>query len=133
MSLSIVIVICYWLFDRRTQSASKNQTLGRLGPPSPPTGFPSSNLLVNTLPASLSIVSVTGEVRYPGQYPFPANVTIVKAIQLAGGFTESASSKRVRLIREDGQTFVVNCDKAAKAEKLDLPLYPGDIVLVERR
>jgi polysaccharide export outer membrane protein len=43
---------------------------------------------------------VYGEVIRPGTYALDENVTILKAISMAGGFTKFGSSSRVKVLRE---------------------------------
>ncbi|WP_417658831.1 SLBB domain-containing protein [Pseudidiomarina sp.] len=55
----------------------------------------------------LPIVSVTGEVRYPGIYPLARNASEMDLISAAGGFKESAYLDRAEVTRSsivDGQT-----------------------------
>ncbi len=77
--------------------------------------------------------SVGGEVRMPAQYPFRGDVSVIRAIQAAGWFTDYASRRKVQLTRVNGQTFVVNCDKVLKNPVTDLPVYPGDYVIVPKK
>jgi len=44
---------------------------------------------------------VYGEVMHPGPYPIDENVTVLRAISMAGGFTKFGSSSRVKLLRVD--------------------------------
>lgn len=76
---------------------------------------------------------VTGEVKNPGQKPYLSAMTVLSAIQAAGGFTEFASKKNVQIIRVDNRTENVNCDRAIKNPKLDKPIFPGDKVWVKSR
>ena len=70
---------------------------------------------------------VNGQVKAPGGYPYPNNekITVLKAISIAGGFTNIASTKKMQLIRE------------GEKEPLEVgPGYtikPGDIVMVRER
>lgn len=66
---------------------------------------------------------INGEVVKPGSYPYRKGLTVEKAITLAGGFTERASRKNIRLISEDDQE---------ESEKVSLnePVSPGDIITV---
>lgn len=77
-------------------------------------------------------VSVGGEVRATGSFPFEGGMTVLKAINRAGGFTEYADRKKVRITRVNGQQITVDCKAALKKPELDLPLYPGDRVDVLR-
>ncbi len=66
--------------------------------------------------------SIGGEVKNPGNYPFEPNLTLRKAINLAGGVTEWSNGKR----------FTVDREQDLKNEKLSLdsPVYPGDVVTI---
>jgi len=76
---------------------------------------------------------VGGEVKSPNRYLWAEGMTIVKAIQTAGYFTDFAKTSKVRLTRQDGRTFTVNYDKALENPTLDVPVYPGDTINVPRR
>ena len=58
---------------------------------------------------------------------------MLKAIASAGGFTDFANKKKVKLTRVDGRTQTVNCVKALDNPSLDLEVYPGDKIHVPRR
>jgi protein involved in polysaccharide export with SLBB domain len=68
---------------------------------------------------------VNGEVNKPGAYPYIPGLTVQKAISIAGGFTERASQSSVQLEREKDK------DHQAIEVKLDAPIAPGDILIVE--
>lgn len=72
-------------------------------------------------------VYLSGEVRNPGAYPFAPGMTVRQTISLAGGFTEAASSGRIRVIREVGSQ-----SKEAKI-KLDDHVQPGDTIIVKAK
>jgi polysaccharide export outer membrane protein len=77
-------------------------------------------------------ISVGGEVRATGSFPFEGGMTVLKAINRAGGFTEYANRREVRVTRINGQQIIMDCKAALKKPELDLPLYPGDRVDVVR-
>ena len=77
-------------------------------------------------------VSVGGEVRTSGSFPFDGGMTVLKAINRAGGFTEYANRREVRVTRVNGQQVTVDCKAAMKKPELDIPLYPGDRIEVVR-
>jgi polysaccharide export outer membrane protein len=77
-------------------------------------------------------VSVGGEVRATGSFPFEGGMTVLKAINRAGGFTEYANRREVRVTRVNGQQVTVDCKAAMKRPELDVPLYPGDRIEVVR-
>jgi polysaccharide export outer membrane protein len=69
---------------------------------------------------------IFGEVNKPGSYKLEKNlkITVLKAITLAGGFTDRASKGRIKITREEdgkGNTF--------KAP-LDTEVKPHDIIIV---
>ena len=66
---------------------------------------------------------INGEVKKPGGYPFLPGLTVRKAIALAGGFTERAAKKNIRVIHDDA---------SSSEEKLNLAaeVLPGDIITV---
>lgn len=77
-------------------------------------------------------VSVGGEVRTTGSFAFEGGMTVLKAINRAGGFTEYADRRKVRITRVNGQQIMVDCKMALKKPDLDVPLYPGDRIEVVR-
>jgi protein involved in polysaccharide export with SLBB domain len=52
------------------------------------------------------IVSVRGNVRFPGNYPLYRNLTVGGLIQIAGGFTESADITTAEVTRYDAEPQV---------------------------
>ena len=76
---------------------------------------------------------LNGEVRAPARQIYNSRITVLKAIASAGGFTDFANKKKVRLTRVDGRTQIINCRKALTNPALDLEVYPGDTIHVPRR
>jgi len=77
---------------------------------------------------------VGGEVKGGGQKPYLSEMTVLKAIQAAGDFTDFAKKSKVQVIRANGhKEKPVNCPKAIMDPKLDLPIFPGDQVIVPKR
>jgi len=77
---------------------------------------------------------VDGEVRKPDRYLYAAELTALKAIAVAQGFTEYAKKTRVEVTRiNGGKPIIVDCVKAMRNPKLDIPIYPGDRIFVPRR
>jgi protein involved in polysaccharide export with SLBB domain len=78
-------------------------------------------------------VSVLGQVKDPGSYPFKERLMLVQAISLAGGMTTIAQPRRVKVIRETDagrQTFEIDVTRIIDSKAADLALEPGDIVFV---
>ncbi len=79
---------------------------------------------------------VLGQVRKPGTYQFPAGnkkFTFLQAISLAGGFSEVANIKKVRIIRADGgqrKIIRMNAEKIISGEDPDVELVSGDVINV---
>jgi protein involved in polysaccharide export with SLBB domain len=75
---------------------------------------------------------VGGEVKVPGKHVFVPDLTVSKAIQAAGDFTNFAKKTAVEVTRADGQFLKVDCKKARQNARFDLPIYPGDAINVPR-
>ena len=81
-------------------------------------------------------VFVMGAVSKPGAYGYQEGLTALRACLLAGGFTEYASRRRVKITRvQDGKsrTFKFDLDKVSKGRAEDLALTRGDRIEVPRR
>jgi polysaccharide export outer membrane protein len=76
---------------------------------------------------------VGGEVRVPNKQVYGGDMTVLRAIDTAGGFTDFAKKTRIELRRANGEVHVINWDKARKDPKLDLKVYPNDQINVPRR
>jgi polysaccharide biosynthesis/export protein len=70
---------------------------------------------------------ILGEVTYPGQYPYVANMTAETAIAIAGGFTPRAFKGTVTVTRQVPNEAVRN------TVPLDAPVRPGDTIVVAER
>lgn len=75
---------------------------------------------------------VSGEVRQANKYEYPGQMSVVRAISVAGGFTDFAKRTKVQLTH-NGKIRTINVDKAIRDPRLDLPVYPGDTINVPRR
>ncbi len=90
--------------------------------------------LTVTVTSDLLFYSVGGEVNKQGPLAYVGGTTVVSAIQAAGGFTEYANKKKVRLIRSGAKKpITVNCVDAQIDPTKDLPVFPGDRIDVPRR
>lgn len=79
---------------------------------------------------------VYGEVLKPGTYFLEDNMTVLKAISTAGGFTKYGSSSRVKVLRPKAnaagyETMKANMKLIMNGLAKDIVLEPGDIVQVE--
>lgn len=76
------------------------------------------------LPGS-RFVNVGGEVRTPQRVPYTADLTLLSAINGAGGFSPYANQRKIVLMRGDQQT-VHDAKEIRKNPALDVKLLPGD-------
>ena len=78
-------------------------------------------------------VSVLGEVARPGTFPYVEKLTLVQAISDAGGLTELAQVRRVKLTRKGPHgvgTYEVSVKAITDGRAEDILLQPGDIIFV---
>lgn len=75
---------------------------------------------------------VRGEVKAPGRQLYDGSMTALRAISSAGDFTEFANKRNVDIIRRTGKKEKFNAAKALQNPERDVPIYPGDIVHVNR-
>ena len=68
---------------------------------------------------------VTGEVHKPNSYKYQDKLTVMKAITMAGGFTDTASKGSVRIVRKVGGKEEVTSSVA-----MDALVQPEDVVVV---
>jgi polysaccharide export outer membrane protein len=76
---------------------------------------------------------VNGQVRASNRYPYTGEMTALRAISVAGGFNEFAKKNRVLVTRPNGKRITVDCKKAERDPKYDVPIYPGDTIFVDRK
>jgi polysaccharide export outer membrane protein len=69
-------------------------------------------------------VYVTGEVKKPGSYLYDDQMTILKAITLAGGLTDKAAPSRTQIVRK------ANGKEDTRRAKMEDPIEPDDVVVV---
>lgn len=89
--------------------------------------------LTVTVRTELREFYVDGEVRRNDRFIYTGEMTVLKAIAAAGGFTDFAAKRRVVLFRTTGERVTVDAEKAKQNTSLDLPVIPGDRVFVPRR
>jgi len=78
-------------------------------------------------------VFVFGEVQRPGTFPFDADMSIIQAVTLAGGFTRSAAKNSIsvtRIIDGQGRKIRVPVEDIGVGKEPNFQLQPGDIVFV---
>lgn len=89
-------------------------------------------------------VSVGGEVRFTGNYPYVANMSLKDLVLLAGGFTDAAISQRIevsRRLKKDtfniadvqiSEVLNINSISDLNNQGNDVKLQPYDVVIVRR-
>lgn len=77
-------------------------------------------------------ISVIGEVKQPGRYPFFNGMTIVDAVAEAGGMSERAAMTSVHVTRNRGneEQFDVPFRDISLGRAPAFGLMPGDIIVV---
>ena len=107
--------------------------------------FASDNQDVNLALAPGDIVTVgekevfyiRGEVAKPGPYFIEKDMTILKAITFAGGFSQFANRKDVVLLRSEGdrarKKVTVNLKAIENGKAPDISLKSNDLIIVPRR
>jgi len=77
-------------------------------------------------------VTILGQVKMPGSYPVRKNFKLVELISLSQGFTETAATDDVRIVRNgtERQTIEVDVDEILEGKTDDVVLEPGDVVFV---
>ena len=79
---------------------------------------------------------ILGQVRKPGSYQFGAKdkkMTLLEAISLAGGFSDVANIKKIKILRGQGtekKTIRANAEAIIGGSEDDVDLEAGDIVNV---
>nr|WP_121270549.1 SLBB domain-containing protein [Pedobacter schmidteae] len=87
-------------------------------------------------------VKILGEVRAPGTFEYAENMTLEDVIQMAGGFKEGATARRIEISRrmknidarsdsaKIAQVFTVNVDQNLKLLNKGFVLKPFDVIAV---
>lgn len=93
------------------------------------------NPQVRLIPAELpgSTISVGGQVNRPGTYEVPGKLTLLRAVNQAGGLDEYAKDDDVLVMRTvDGQSYIglYNLGAIQRGNYADPAVYPNDIVML---
>jgi polysaccharide export outer membrane protein len=75
-------------------------------------------------------VYLTGQVKNPGAVAFSEDLTVSRALILAGDVSSSAALSRVEVMRADGTVQKVNIARVRRGKTADLKLEPGDTITV---
>jgi polysaccharide export outer membrane protein len=74
-------------------------------------------------------VNVGGAVRAPSRVPFTEDMTLLTAINAAGGFNDFADQRKVRVMR-GSDVRVYDVRQSRRDPSKDIRLQPGDRVEV---
>jgi polysaccharide export outer membrane protein len=102
------------------RSIEENYRAGRI--------FTNPNITILMQPTS-RLVTVGGAVRQPSRVPFTEDITLLTAINAAGGFNDFADQKHVRLLRGKDAT-IYDVRQFRRDPSQDVKLQPGDRVEV---
>lgn len=94
----------------------------------------------------MPVLTIKGEVRYPGTFDFRENITLGDVILLAGGFTENASPSNVEIVRRltleesdtssvlsaRGEYVTITKDLSLDKEGNSYKLEPFDVITIRR-
>jgi protein involved in polysaccharide export with SLBB domain len=83
------------------------------------------------LVAQRRFIYVGGEVRNPGRFPWSEDMTLMKAINTASGFTDYANRQKAQLTRE-GKLETYNCEELQRNPSKDPVIRPGDSITIPR-
>ena len=92
--------------------------------------------VIEVLEYKAKSVVVLGQVKKPGTYEFPPGVTrltLLQAVSLAGGFSDIANIKKIRIVREVAgkkEAIQVNAENILSGRDPDIELKSGDFVHV---
>jgi protein involved in polysaccharide export with SLBB domain len=68
-------------------------------------------------------ITMLGQVKSPGRYPYSAGLTVRQAVALAGGYDKRASTSSALVFREGRELEI----------EIDAPVRPGDTIEIQRR
>jgi polysaccharide export outer membrane protein len=77
------------------------------------------------------VIYLDGEVRSAAPQPYREDMTVMRVIMTAGGFTEFADRRNVVLTRGD-KRMRVDCVDLDRHPEKDIPLQPGDTLKIPR-
>lgn len=79
-------------------------------------------------------VSVVGQVKQPGTFPYVEGMSVIEAISKAGGFAPLARKNAVRVNRKSSsKTFTVAVEDISNGKSPNFTLRPGDVIYVPER
>lgn len=92
--------------------------------------YTNPTIIINTERGGL-VVNVGGAVRQPGRFPYTPDMTLMNAINAAGGFNDYANESRIRLRRE-GRETMYSAKDIRRNPSVEPKLLPGDQIEVDQ-
>lgn len=93
-------------------------------------------VVIEVLRFKQSSVILLGQVKKPGTYTFPegsARLSLLQAIALAGGFSDIANIKKIKIVRrtaDKSRVIRANADAIISGKSQDVDLESGDVIHV---
>ncbi len=93
-------------------------------------------VVIEVLKYKQNFVVLLGQVRKPGTYTFPegsTHVTLLQSIALAGGFSDIANAKKIKIVRktkDKSKVIRANAESIISGKTQDLELESGDVIHV---
>jgi protein involved in polysaccharide export with SLBB domain len=88
-------------------------------------GIYTNPTVVITMQLQSRFVNVGGQVKTPQRVPFTVDLTVLAAINAAGGFSPYADERKVRLLRGK-EVMLIDIKKIRQNPSLDVQVQPGD-------
>lgn len=79
----------------------------------------------NVFVAQAGVFYVTGQVNKPSAYKLEEGASVIKGITMAGGFTNLAATKKVKIIRK-----IDGAEKVMENVPMHEPIRPDDVIVV---
>lgn len=92
------------------------------------------DVTVRIMESTKRFMTVDGSVQKPGMYPVEGQLTLLQAIALSGGPSDTANPRRVVVFRQiDGKRNAAGFDlkKIRKGDSEDPIIYANDIIVVD--
>jgi polysaccharide export outer membrane protein len=88
---------------------------------------------VTVMEANSYKVYVSGEVKQPGVQRIRSEITLLKLITMAGGFTEWANKKKILILRKElgiDKRITANYNRIVEGKEPDIVINRGDTIIV---
>lgn len=93
----------------------------------------SPTVSITVMEANSFKVYISGEVNRPGVHLLRSEITLLRLLVMAGGFTEWAKQRKILIFRKEGSGEVrLNADyrKIIEGTEPDIPIKRGDMIIV---